>query len=431
MSTPRASRPQISSQAASQEGGGIGTLRIVLHETDGPNERSVPLGDSPAVCEFIECRSRRPGMRKRQRKPRDGEDGPAPEPPLPLRWVALDPDLQWLADFRLEGIGTLDDTLRCLDEQLHHSRLAAAQWRAAETLVALAREEPCPRTRAAVLQSLSRAAASPDLFYRVRLCALRRLPEAEALARASGHEGRALTDVLDLLHRACPGGALRKVFADFSEYFVLKAAPGALACFRDGRGESPDEAIEAVLHILAEGDAVGVPHDASRLRAAFVEALGLARPVGPMLGRVVRELHRQIQVDWVMPSPEHALTQAREGRGSHLLCVGGIGSDADGTIHTLTLGALCLVAWSYDWFPMLDRALLTATSLTCAHPHPTHAGGPACADLAGPVAAIAARGPRRRGEAPATIPGRCLGRGRAAGGGRVSGGPRGGTGRRG
>jgi len=328
---------EISAQAAAQEGGGIASLRLVLHETDGANERTVSLGDAAVVVDTIECISQRKSKRGK-RKQKDG--APAEELPAvssPLQWVSVDSDGLWLADFQVVGLGTLHDTLRCLDHQLRRSRAVGPQMEAVRQLARLAREEPGASAR--VLGALTSAAADPELNCRVRAAALAEVPDLDELAtRGAGPapalEGRTASELLGLLGDLCPGSSLREVFADLGAYVVARALPRALLLLRDASGRSPEEAVEAVLRVLEEADSAGVQHDDGALRAAFLEALGASAPPPRLLPRVVEQLHRALEVDAVAPSRGHVLTQAglrgvsrlAAGLRSPLLPAAGVGA---------------------------------------------------------------------------------------------------------
>ena len=59
---------QTAAQAGHQESVSLGLLKIVLHETDGPHDRSIALGDGPGVVELVECRTKRASRRGGRKK---------------------------------------------------------------------------------------------------------------------------------------------------------------------------------------------------------------------------------------------------------------------------------------------------------------------------------------------------------------------------
>jgi len=319
---------QTSAQAAAQAGGGWGALRVALHETDGPNAATLALGDLSSAVETVECRSRRQASRKPKKRKADAAAAAADDTDLPpragnpdaspLEWIEVDEDLQWPALVRLEGGGSLPDTLRCLETALLHSKSASAQADAVRELSRLGHEVPGCEVPAGHM--VIAAACAKGAFCRVRALAARAVPELDALARsraaamppgparvravADAESLRSAPSLAGVVHEACADGTLRSAHRDLGLLALAADAALALAELRgsgpDGRF-SPDEAAETLLDILdkserwtttagAAGSAgllppqpaalEGGPDDTS-LRAAFLLALGRLRPRPP------------------------------------------------------------------------------------------------------------------------------------------------------
>jgi transcription initiation factor TFIID subunit 2 len=168
------------------------------------------------------------------------ESVPLKKSEIPLLWLRIDPDLDWLRIITLRMPNSM------WLNQLERDRDVVAQYDALQGLLA----HPTPST----LTALSTVLHNRDIFYRIRV------HTAHTIAKLTNKE----TDWvgLDILFKffkshyysAQTQQLKSNDFANFSAYFLQCAIPEALSLIRDEMGRTPSDVTSFLLDLLRNND---------------------------------------------------------------------------------------------------------------------------------------------------------------------------------
>ena len=279
----------------------------------------------PVQTEYLEVDARRKRSRPRKRLGDDPDgDGGAEVvvvgSSVPLRWVRLDPEMDWVMDLRWTGRpeearwnGQPEFMCR---EQLEHDNNVASQSEAAAALSTFSGSH-------SAMMALEFCVLDENIYYRVRAeaaASLGRLVSAET-------DYAALHKLLKLLRdKWYRGGQVApNDFSDLAEYHVLKATIEAVGSAKDEMGYTPAEAIDLLIDLLDDNDNAANEYDDGYYLGAMLLLLGGTRLPpdeegrdldAELVGAVVAQVRRHMQLDLLVRSPHGVLTRS----GLQALC---------------------------------------------------------------------------------------------------------------
>ncbi len=273
-----------------------------------------PLNQPMELVELdVDARRKRSKRRRGSRADGDeGEDGPEvvvtgreAGSSVPLLWLRLDPDQEWVA--RVVWTGRPDEPrwsgqpeFMCR-EQLEHDKDVASQCDAVGALSTFV-------THSAV-EALHWCVLDANYYYRVRAEA------AASLSRLAGAEledNRALARLFQLLRERAyhEGQVAPNDFANLAEYHVLKALVEAVGACKDAAGVTPPEALELLLELLDDNDNSQNEYDDGHYLGALLLLLGGTHSTDAEdTAAIVSQVRRHLQLDRLVHSPQGVLTR--------------------------------------------------------------------------------------------------------------------------
>ena len=291
--------------------GGAGMVAVQVEELGGLAKHAVHLGDQPLVLSEYRCISRIGGKKQKRLlreinivKDLDGdtvmedEEAPAYTITGPIKYVRLDPDMDWFATVKVNQPEPM------WGHQLQISKDVVAQSEAIAGLSAIK-----PQTYS-VVNLLTTCLRNKKVFYRVRAEA------ADALGRtADSSTNWAGLDNMTKFYRESVYGedSLMRPndFSDLSEHLVRQSIPLAVAVVRDADGNSPAEAIDFLIEIMDNNDNRGNIYSDDNFLASNLHALGLCKPSSSgAQQRVLAVFQRHLSRDAARPSFHNVVTKA-------------------------------------------------------------------------------------------------------------------------
>jgi transcription initiation factor TFIID subunit 2 len=325
----------------------VGTLKLRLHETEGLFDS--PLDIDKEVCnQEVQCRSK---PRKKQRKKmfEEGlasvldkeEDLELARIEIPIRWIRIDPDLDWIRVLRFQQKADM------WMKQLEMDKDVVAQH---EAVTALTSET---QKSADVFAKYESILADKHYFYQVRVqtaYVLSRFADSALRNQAMGlliksFKSKYYDDKMIYLK---PND-----FSDFAEYFVKKEIPLALSTFVDEQTKmTPLDVTDFLVELLKHNDDSKNEYSSTFYVSNLIKALGQVD--SDETERFVKGIRRLLVMDSLLPSHQQCISVESLLSLSNIMAKGKIPFDSAMFLQYYKKGKTYFVrvaAW---------RALLTA-----------------------------------------------------------------------
>jgi len=160
--------------------------------------------------------------------------------------------------------------------------------------------------------ALSALMGNVRIFYRIRAFA------ALTLGRMRGEAGAMATESLfqffrsNYFYEGGEGSQMRpNDFTDFAAYHLQKAIPHALSLVRDAEGQTPEDVLAFLLHLLKYNDNTGNAYSDYAYLAAVIETLGQVQPKNEADWQaIVKQVNRFLHLERLLPSYHNRVTVA-------------------------------------------------------------------------------------------------------------------------
>ncbi|KAL5486754.1 hypothetical protein EMCRGX_G019273 [Ephydatia muelleri] len=222
-----------------------GPLTVVVQEFDGCFPHTIQVEESTTVYE-LPCHSKIRKSKKRKVPLSHGEevevDVSSLDTEVPILWVRVDPDFQWIRRVNMEQADTI---WQCV---LKYERDATAQI---ESILAL---ESFPSGPSRDL--LRDVILNPQLFYRVRIQAGQSLAKMLTDTASSGGSASFLIGIYHRLFGTASHPSIVRYndFSDVAGYLIQKELHTSVAGVRGGQNQSPVEVRTFLLEVLKYSD---------------------------------------------------------------------------------------------------------------------------------------------------------------------------------
>jgi transcription initiation factor TFIID subunit 2 len=223
----------------------VGPMTVVVQEFDGNFSHTIQVEDISTTHE-LPCHSKIRKSKKRKVPLSHGEevdiDVSSLDMEVPVLWLRVDPELQWLRQLSTEQPDTVWHSM------LKYERDAVAQIEAIKALEAF----PSSTSRDLLRETL----LNTQFFYRVRIQAARSLSKLLTETASSGGSPGFLVSIFQRLFgsQAHPSIVRYNDFSDFAAYFVQKAMVQSVASVRNMHSQCPKEVLSFLWDLFKYSD---------------------------------------------------------------------------------------------------------------------------------------------------------------------------------